>query len=265
MSQPLIKNIVRTVRRVSRDLSLSVRRDSVRYGNLLLPARHLRPGGSCFRADKDFAWSARKEADRLALHCGLTIDSSVVEIGCGPGRLPIGIIDRIGDIRSYQALDVSLPSIVWCRKHITRGHSSFRFIHIDVANDRYNEGGAHTQQEVQLSVDDHSADIIYLYSVFSHLKQDDVRAYLHEFRRILSPHGTVFLSAFVETGVPCESENPQDYRGGNWAGPLHCVRFEAEFFQLMLRDYGFKIIREEHGTETDGQSAFYIKRIAAEA
>jgi SAM-dependent methyltransferase len=204
--------------------------------------------------------SARQEAERLALHCGLTKDSSVVEIGCGPGRLPIGIIDRIGEIRSYNGFDVSRPSVAWCRKHITRGgHASFTFAHIDVANSRYNRGGTLTQQQYHLPVKARSADIIYLYSVFSHLKQGDIRAYLREFARILTQIATIFLSAFVEPNVPPESENPSDYRGGNWGGALHCVRFEGEFFRYMLKEYRLEIKREEHGTETDGQSAFYVQ------
>jgi ubiquinone/menaquinone biosynthesis C-methylase UbiE len=229
---------------------------------MVIPAPRLRFGGDCFKEDSDFAGSARREADRLVRHCGLTTASSVVEIGCGPGRLPIGIIDRVGEIRSYQALDVSRPSIEWCREHITRKHPSYRFDHIDVVNSRYNEGGTVALSTFQLPVGDRSADIIYLYSVFSHLKIEDIRAYLRDFSRILRPDGTLFLTAFVEANVRPETENPPDYGGGKWEGPLHCVLFETGFFGKVLEEHGFEIVRQEHGTETDGQSAFYIQHLA---
>lgn len=235
-----------------------VQPESVWFENMLIPAAHLRFGGNCFNADRDFACSARKEADRLVQNFGLTRNSSLLEIGCGPGRLPLGIIDRVGDIRSYHGLDVSRQSIAWCRKHITPRHPSFRFVHIDVMNHRYNPHGGVTQQEFKVPVEDRSADIVYLYSVFSHLREKDIRAYLKAFARILKPGGTLFLTAFIETDVPPESENPADYCGGHWQGPLHCVRFEAGHFRNLLGEYGFQIVREEHGTETDGQSALYM-------
>lgn len=239
-----------------------VQSDSVRYENMVLPAPRLRFGGDCFKADRDFAQSARGEADRLVKHCGLTKESSLVEIGCGPGRLPIGIIDRVGEIRSYQGLDLNRPSIEWCRKHITPRHPAYRFTHVDVANSRYNPAGSLAQTQFRLPVEDRSADIIYLYSVFSHLLTDDVRSSLREFSRILRPQGTLFLTAFVEENVPAEQENPQGYQGRQWDGPLHCVRFEEGYFSRLLAEYGFQTVRKDHGTETDGQSAFFIRHKA---
>jgi len=244
-----------------RKLRQSVLPRTVTHDGMQIPASHLRFGGNCFRDDSNFVNSARKEADRLVQNCGLTRNSSLLEIGCGPGRLPLGIIDRVGDIYSYRGLDVNLQSVEWCREYITPKHPSFRFEHIDVMNPRYNPHGTIAQPDAQLPVEDRSADIIYLYSVFSHLKEGDVRKYLKSFSRILKPGGTLFLTAFVENDVPPESENPADYRGGNWSGPLHCVCFEAGYFRKLLSEVDLEITREEHGTETDGQSALYINRI----
>jgi SAM-dependent methyltransferase len=236
------------------------RQNFVRYEKMILPPRRIRFGGSYFKEDKDFATSALKEADRLIEHCGLTKDSSVVEIGCGPGRLPTGIIDRRPGLRSYRGIDLNLRSIAWCQKYITSAHPQFTFVHLDIFNSRYNKEGTGKQEAIRLPADDQSADIIYLYSVFSHLKEADVRANLREFARILKKDGVLFLTAFVEPNVPRESENPTDYHGP-WEGPLHCVRFDQSFFIDLLKEYGFEIVREEHGTETDGQTALYIKHL----
>ncbi len=176
--------------------------DSVRFENMVLPAPELRFGGEYFKADQAFAEAARKEADRLVRHCGLTLASSLVEIGCGPGRLPIGIIDRVGEIRSYHGLDVSRNSVAWCKKHIARRHPSYRFVHIDVVNSRYNEGGTIAQEKLRLPLDNNSADIIFLYSVFSHLKTNDVQAYLGEFARLLRA-----LTYLTNTALCCSIEH----------------------------------------------------------
>lgn len=238
------------------------RPETAQYGGMTIPAKHLRFGGRNFTEDADFVQSGRTEAQRLQKECGLNAHSSVLEIGCGPGRLPIGILGQVGTIKSYLGLDVSKTPILWCSRHISRTHPAFRFRHIDVYNPRYNKTGTMLQKDLHLPADDLSVDIIYLYSVFSHLDETDIRSYVREFSRVLRPDGTVFLTAFVEDGVPTMSENPQDYGPGQWRGALHCVRYDATFFRSLLAEYGFTVSKMDHGTETDGQSAFYLKKQA---
>lgn len=250
----------RLKRAAGRALSL-VRPETAIHHGVLIPAKHLRFGGRYFQKDDDFLSSARREADRLVAKCGLTLESSVLEVGCGPGRLPIGILDRVGEIRSYLGVDVSETPIRWCKRHITSRHPEFRFVHVDVENPRYNKGGHLKQEEFRLPLDADSVDVVYLYSVFSHLLPADIEPYLSEFSRVLKPTGRIFLTAFVEDGVPDVSENPEDYGDGEWKGPLHCVRFESGYFARLLDRHGLLIDAVEHGVETDGQSGFYISPI----
>jgi hypothetical protein len=88
---------------------------------------------------------------------------------------------------------------------------------------------------------------------------EGVRAYLNEFRRVLVPGGRAFLTAFVESGVPPMSINPPDYLRA-WSGPLHCVRYDREFFEVLVAEAGFRLEHFVHGQETDGQSAVYLIR-----
>ncbi len=250
-----------SLKRVARRLLMIVKPETAHYDGMLIPAKHLRFGGKHFQSDADFSESARREANRLVERCGLTKDSTVLEIGCGPGRLPIGIIDRVGDIRKYIGIDVSATPIEWCQRHITRNHPNFQFIHSNVQNPRYNKTGKMSQSDFGLPSPDNSIDIVYHYSVFSHLVEADIRAYLAEFRRVMRMGGKMFFTAFVEKDVPRETENPAGYGEEEWKGPLHCVRFESEFFRDMLREYGFSIDAVEQGAETDGQSGFYVTSI----
>jgi hypothetical protein len=89
--------------------------------------------------------------------------------------------------------------------------------------------------------------------------QDDVGVYLAEFSRLLRSDGKVFLTAFLEEGVPDAMENPPNYRM-KWNGPLHCVRFNMSFFTRLVRDAGLRVSEFEYGRETDGQSAVYLSR-----
>ena len=66
--------------------------ESVRHQGQVLPAPHLRSAGPEFKDDAYFLKSARAEATRLVDDLGLTAESRVLEIGCGAGRLPIGLL-----------------------------------------------------------------------------------------------------------------------------------------------------------------------------
>ena len=113
--------------------------------------------------------------------------------------------------------------------------------------------------EFPLPFNNREFDIIYLYSIFSHMTTEDVTAYLNEFKRLLAPSGKIFLTAFIEQNVQPMTINPPDYRR-NWQGPLHCVRYDKNFFISLLGENGFKIDRFDYEKETDGQSGLYISR-----
>jgi cyclopropane fatty-acyl-phospholipid synthase-like methyltransferase len=103
-----------------------------------------------------------------------------------------------------------------------------------------------------------SVDVIYAYSVFSHLSGDDVKQYLKAVKDALAPGGRAWFTLFVEQGVPPEEENPVGYGPIEWKVPLHCVRYERAHFEKMCSDAGLSIIHYEHGLETDGQSLYVV-------
>lgn len=231
--------------------------DHVRHDGSVLPAPHLRYCGARFADDRAFVASAEAEAERLVRHLGLHAGSRILDVGCGVGRLAIGVLRRVGEITEYRGVDVSRRSIHWCQRHIARLHPRFQFDHLDIRNERYNPRGRSDARRVHLPFDPGRFDIIYLYSVFSHMRSAEVQAYLGEFRRLAAPAGRLFLTAFVEEGVEDEAVNPEGYRRA-WEGPLHCVRFERGFLERLLAASGFRLDGLEPGTETDGQSALYV-------
>jgi len=180
-------------------------------------------------------------------------------MGCGVGRLPIGFLAEFGELPDYVGADIDRSSLHWCRKHIEASHPRARFVGLDVANARYNRGGKPIDDAFRLPWEPARFDAVFLYSVFSHMEADDIRTYLHEFRRLLRPGGGVFLTAFVEDGAPDVEVNPAGYGPLRWRGALHCVRYSAELFDDMVGQAGFSIVRADRGTETDGQSALYLR------
>lgn len=242
---------------VSLKLNKGSPESAVHYAGRILAPRGLRAGGEEFKDDAYYLKSARLEAARLVQKCGLTRDSRVLDVGCGAGRLAVGILAELGGVASYTGIDVIRTTVDWCQRDLQPTHPGLRFVHLDVANDRYNPSGETIEAKTRLPVDDGSADVINLYSVFSHMTYGDVERYLHELRRVVAPAGRIFLTAFIETDVPNYAINPPGYRE-QWTGALHCVRFEREFFEGMLSEARLKLVELVHGRETNGQSALYI-------
>jgi cyclopropane fatty-acyl-phospholipid synthase-like methyltransferase len=95
-------------------------------------------------------------------------------------------------------------------------------------------------------VGDESVDMIWAFSVFSHMLSDDTTTYLAEFRRALAPHGKALITVFMADGVPNETENPTWY--GNWSGRLHCVLYSTDYIERLISEAGFileRVIKRE--------------------
>lgn len=237
----------------------ATRRPPIEVNGTKIPPASLRLGGHNFVEDPVFLETARSEAKRLEVAFAIDPWSRVLDIGCGVGRLPIGLLSYFGSVKHYTGVDVALGSIAWCEQYIAR--PGVKFIHLDLANERYNPRGAPISHDFELPLPRAAFDVIYLYSVFSHMKADDVQAYLRELHRLLAPGGGIFLTAFVEPDVEDVAVNPPGYSRfpGEWEGALHCVRFDRAFFEGVVADAGLMVERFDHGTEVDGQSGIYLR------
>ena len=231
--------------------------DTVFCDGLVLPPKHLRFCGAEFKDDDYFLDSARREVDRLVTQLNLDRNAAVLDIGCGPGRLAIALRERFADLREYCGLDVNQRSLTWCKRHLASG--PFRFEQLDVQNARYNPQGTTLTRTTRLPLPDEHFDIAYLFSVFSHMEQQDVECYLSEMQRSLRQGGKVFLTAFVADEGGDVTVNPRD-DGMKWRGPLHCVRYRQDAFEAMLESRGFHIQRCDFGAEIDGQTGYYLRK-----
>jgi SAM-dependent methyltransferase len=231
--------------------------DYTRFESYTLPAKRLRTGGIEFQDDAYLLHSAKLEAQRLIEHCQLQDNNRILDIGCGFGRLPIGLIDIPLEI-SYLGLDVNPTAIAWCQRHIALKHPHLQFRHLNIKNERYNPNGQPLDQQFHFPFSESRFDIIYLYSVFSHMVWADVAIYLTEFRRLLNPSGQLFFTAFVEENVPEMSINPANYRNMKWQSALHCVRYNLDSLKELLVNNGFRLNKFVYEQETNGQSAFYL-------
>lgn len=233
-----------------------VARDGVR-----LPPDHMRYCGTAFRNDEVFLGSGRQETRRLIRDFGMDGTTALLEIGCGPGRLPIGILAEGAPIGRYDGIDIDTAAIDWCTRHITRRHPAFRFHKVEARHERYNPNGRPMSAGFRLEFAEESFDIVYLHSVFANMNPEDVAIYCAEFVRVLKPGGQVFLTAFVEENVPDITVNPEDYLIRN-EGPMNVARYEKSFFLDILSRTGLRVTRFDHGGDLGGQSIVHLLRPA---
>ena len=220
-----------------------------------LPPGKYRMGGAHFKNDKAFVRTAVRDVRRLVEYCDLGVESSLLDWGCGAGRLAVGVREEFGRIRDYHGVDIQPELIEWAQGNLSG--DGYRFTCLDLSNERYNPDGS---PERTLAADPGSVDAFYAYSVFSHMNDVDTPAYLQLIGTALAPAGRALVTCFVEEDVTDWEENPEGYGPLEWKGPLHCTRFSRSHFEDHVRDAGLAVDRFEYGRETDGQSLYFLRR-----
>jgi SAM-dependent methyltransferase len=138
-----------------------------------LPPRRLmvRVAGT---ADADwFLRSGRAGYDAIAAHVPLAETQSVLDFGCGCGRVTRYFREHHGDVAGS---DVNRDAVSWCRANLPFA--------------RFEANGL----APPLAFDDASFDLVYALSVFTHLTADLQLAWRDELRRVLRPGGRLLVT-----------------------------------------------------------------------
>lgn len=186
----------------------------------------------------------------------ITRESVIFDFGCGPGRFALGLLAEGFEVEQYVGVDAQKAPVIWADRRISAMSPDYEFVHLEAHNERYARTGA--QMHAKMPLAEGAASHAHAYSVFSHLRSSGVAWYLAELRRVLSDNGRLRITAFLEEGVPEEVENPPQYGGRVWKGPLHCVRYEVGYFFGLVEEAGLSVVEWHHGIETDGQSGLVL-------
>lgn len=237
-------------------------KDYVVYKGSRLPRPEARLNREDQKNNGVYLESSIAEVRRLVERLDYSPNRLLVDVGCGQGRLPIGLLRQFENAR-YLGIDVSEPSIRWCRTNIEALHPAYRFQHIDLVNARYNPDGAPLVEEYQLPVADGEADIVYMWGVVTNMEPEHLDTYATETARILAPGGRLFLTANVEAGVPDVSINPSGYTSFACDSPLHIVRYERNYFIDVFLRAGMVLTDYLHHGADNCQSDLYFRKQSA--
>ena len=128
----------------------------------------------------------RQMLQELKDFCSLRPTDDVLEIGCSCGIVAMPLQSFLTTGR-YTGLDIIPESIAWCQTHLS--NERFRFADLNVYHPLYNPRGTADPDRVQLPVENGSADVVFLISVFTHMLPDTIQHYLQEISRVLKPEG----------------------------------------------------------------------------
>lgn len=129
--------------------------------------------------DGDFDQIGQLELTVLQM-AGLKPDSSLLDFGCGTGRLAVHAIPfLVGG--TYVGTDIAETMLVHARELTASltGPNSVQFLH---------------QIDENYPVPDDSVDVICAFSVFTHMEHEDSLRYLRAAHRVLRPGGVFVLS-----------------------------------------------------------------------
>lgn len=131
----------------------------------------------------------------LTRNCGLDSDKFVLDLGCGFGRLAIGLSAAGVKYRGY---DVQPRCIAFNRK-LFFGSKTHQFELCNVRNDHYYKQGGSPREFHLKGIADNSVDAITCVSLFTHFPEaEDVENYIDEIHRVLKPGGFLYTTWLLD-------------------------------------------------------------------
>lgn len=135
--------------------------------------------------------------EELKASCRLRPHQSVLDVGCGTGRVAIPLTQYLSPQGRYEGFDPVARAVRHCRTRITPSYPNFHFEVADLYNKAYNPKGRFRDAEFCFPYPDGSFDVVFATSVFTHLLPPGTRRYLAEAARVLKPGGFFFATFFL--------------------------------------------------------------------
>jgi SAM-dependent methyltransferase len=199
---------------------------------------------------------------KLLYRFGLKSDDALLDVGCGYGRLPLGLLSGTDYHGQYLGFDVLPKHVGWCADELTPAFPNFRFHHLDVRNDRYNPRGKVDPARVRFPAKTSSIDFCALFSIFTHFYRADIERYLREMHRVLEPGATVVSTWFLfdearlaavtseRSGYPMTHRLDDKTIYNDLSDPLRAIAFDEAFVRSLVADAGLEVAEIVHGSWT---------------
>ncbi len=126
-------------------------------------------------------------------------NTRILDVGCGT-RFTACMLNNSLPVKSYTGIDVDADIIEFLKNNASTVDSRFRYAHWNVRNALYNPDGIPLSSQQQLPVEG-TFDVIWLFSVFTHLDPDDSADMLRILRGHIAPHGKLVFTCRINDDV----------------------------------------------------------------
>lgn len=143
--------------------------------------------------------SGALQAKRLADLGVLNANARILDVGCGCGRFARALLQK--RFHSYTGFDRNPDLIELCALNIT--DPRFAFLHVDVASRYDARDGWHGTHDATLFKFPFAQDtftVANLASVYTHMPEPEIEAYMKEIHRVVKPGGSMAFSMFLTLG-----------------------------------------------------------------
>jgi len=176
------------------------------------------PRGKIFVGHGDYVKQGEKFLGYFQSLAGLRHDHSVLDVGCGIGRMAVPLTGFLDGNGSYDGFDIVKSGITWCKKHISTRFPNFRFHHTGLYNQLYNTSDKTNAGSFVFPFDSNVFDFVFLTSVFTHMMPAEVEQYIKEISRVMKPGASCLMTFFL---INAESENLMIHRPTHMNFPVN--------------------------------------------
>ena len=206
-----------------------------------------------FVGNGDFVKIGNEFLEYFIDKAGLKPTDSVLDVGCGIGRMAVPLTRYLAEGVRYEGIDIVPKGIKWCNKKITPVYPNFKFQLADIYNKLYNPKGKFKSSEYRFPYADNSFDFIFLTSVFTHMLPADLENYLSEISRVIKKDGRCLITYFLlnpESLADIDKNISQftfqynynaDCRLQNDKIPEAAIGYQEEYISDLYKKYGMEI------------------------
>jgi SAM-dependent methyltransferase len=252
--KPIIRNVLDS-------WAEAVDRFSARTKELVPPATLNRSGDGDFREVGEEFFGYFKNLG------GLRPDETVLDVGCGIGRMAVPLTQYLSRASKYEGFDITGPQVRWCRHRISSRHPNFSFRVADIYNRCYNPRGKHKACEYTFVYRDRTFDFVFATSVFTHMLPEDMERYLSEIIRVMKPGARCLITFFLlnpeSLNLMAEKKSTRDfahqsrnYRTTEKDMPEGAVAYDEQYVRNLYAGLGLEINAPIHYGSWCGRTAF---------
>jgi len=124
-----------------------------------------------------------------------SLDSDVLEIGCGCGRNAL-VLKHLEMLKqrytgNFLGMDIDGEAIAWCSRNIQDKQFAFD---VSAHGSAFYKKAENEGTGAEIPLEDDTRDFVFASAVFGHLLQAELQNYLAEAARVLRPGGTLFFT-----------------------------------------------------------------------